>query len=316
MAVLLAPRGFPGRWLGVAWLAPLVLIPAPRIAPGALEVSALDVGQGLSVVVRTRDHVMVYDTGPGFPSGFNAGSAVLAPFLATLGIRRIDALVISHQHHDHTGGVGGLRERVGVDRLIANQSNDFGPAQPCVRGLAWRWDGVDFKVLHPEAGSLGDGNEGSCVVQVRGRGGSVLLPGDIERRGERSLVAQYGAALSSDILVAPHHGSATSSSPPLLAAVRPRWAILSRGYRNRFGFPHRAVVARYRRYAIPLLDTAALGAVQFILHADGRVTGPVSHRRSVRRYWHRELESPEVRKKSPEVRKKSPKVRKKSVRSP
>ncbi len=287
VVLLLSPKGFPGRWLGILWLTPLVFVPAGRgPVDGEAWFTLLDVGQGLSAVVRTRDHVLVYDTGPRYSARFDAGHAVVAPFLGSQGIGPIDALVISHNDNDHAGGAESLLAANPTSRILVSEPDARWPlAEHCRRGRRWQWDGVGFQFLHPGADSSGKDNNNSCVLQVTVGETSLLLPGDIESAPERELVALSGAELRSDILVAPHHGSLTSSSEEFLAAVRPEHVLFSIGYRNRFGFPKEKVLARYREIGAATHDTAGHGSITFVLGGDSEL-GPRYHREEEERFWH------------------------------
>lgn len=283
--ILLLPRGTPARWVGLPWLLPLFLLPAPAPAPGVARVTVLDVGQGISAVVRTRRHTLVYDTGPRYAPGRDAGRSVLVPFLRARGIARVDLLILSHGDSDHVGGARSLLQALPVGAVLAGAAGLAPGAARCVRGAAWRWDGVDFRVLHPPPGSAAEGNDASCVLRVAAGGRSLLLPGDIERRAEAELVRAWGAGLHSEVLVAPHHGSLTSSSAGFLDRVRPRYALFSVGYRNRFGFPRPEVLRRYRRRGVRVLDTARQGAITVVLRPGAPLAPPQGHRAAARRLW-------------------------------
>ncbi len=282
---LLAPRGLPGRWLGAVLLLPMVWTPLPRPKPGEAWLTVLDVGQGLAVVAETKNHVLVYDTGPAFRESFDAGGEIIAPFLKQSGRRRLDLILVSHGDSDHSGGLAGLMQRFPARILTsaAAQFSSFGAA-PCQSGQGWEWDGVGFAVLWPEkAGptSTESENDRSCVLKVETAAGAVLLPGDLEQAGETALVARYGEALKASVLIAPHHGSATSSSWPLLRAVQPEYVVISSGYRNRFGFPRPKVVDRYRKFKAQVFNTAYDGAIEVRIGTRTTVAGWRHHRRRV-----------------------------------
>lgn len=283
VAILLAPRGWPARWLGLLWLLPLFLIPPPRPGPGEWWFTLLDVGQGLSSVVRTQHHVLVYDTGPRLSETFNAGDVVVVPFLRAQGVGRIDALVISHADNDHRGGAEPLLRAIPVARVLSSAPELSFASEPCGSGVRWHWDGVDFEILHPPEDERSRRNDNSCVLVVRSRYGSVMLPGDIEKRGERALLERYAGRLGADILVAPHHGSKTSSHEDFLAEVQPAHVLFSVGYRNRFRHPHPAVVERYALIGAQRYDSPATGALEFRFDAQG--IQPTAYRVSQRRYW-------------------------------
>ena len=282
--LLAAPTGTPARWLGALWMAPLLLAPPERPPEDTLRVILLDVGQGLSVVLRTRNHTLVYDTGPRFSERFDAGAAVVAPFLRHRGVRAVDALVLSHRHEDHTGGAASLLDRIPVRNIVTNVSPWATGGRPCEAGRRWMWDGARFEVLHPPRGRSDTGNEGSCVLRVTLGMSSVLLTGDMGEPSERKLLGRH--VLRSDLMLVPHHGSTTSSTPAFLDAIRPKLALLSAGYRNRFGLPDPGVIARYQARGIEVLSTSTEGAIAVDLHADGTLGRPRRHRREYRRYWH------------------------------
>ncbi len=284
VALLLSPRGLPGRWLGVALCLPLLWPPVAAPQPGGFWFTLLDVGQGLAAVVRTRSHLLVYDTGPRLGPELDAGRAALVPFLRQQGVKRADALVVSHADPQHTGGVRSLREAMPVGWILTAslEQTPIEGAMVCRAGQAWEWDGVRFQILHPpEAGFHGD--NASCVLRVEGAGGRVLLPGDIETRAESALVATHGSGLAAEVLVAPHHGQRNLSDPAFLKAVGPRYLLLATG-RNRFGYPRPETVARYRATGAVVLDTAEEGALSFRFEP-GQALALERYRRDAPRYW-------------------------------
>lgn len=283
---LLAPRGWPARWLGGVWLAAAFLLPHPRPAPGEAQVTVLDVGQGLAAVVQTRHRTLVFDTGPRFSESFDTGEAVVLPYLVSRGIERIDSLIISHGDNDHIGGVESLVQGMPVTRILSSVPEQLAAhdAAKCQAGQVWQWDGVGFEILHPSPAFVGQDNDASCVLKVSTAGGALLLTGDIERRAETALVEQGRAALRADVLVVPHHGSKTSSTPAFIAAVAPRWALIPAGYRNRFKLPRAEVVARYHRAGARVLASGWEGALMLRLGRDG-VTPPQGYRRLAPKYW-------------------------------
>ncbi|MBL8259009.1 MAG: DNA internalization-related competence protein ComEC/Rec2 [Candidatus Competibacteraceae bacterium] len=283
-ALLLAPRGLPGRWLGVPLCLPLLWPPFAAPPPGGFWFTLLDVGQGLAAVVRTRGHALIYDTGPRLGSELDAGRAALIPFLRRQGVSRVDALLVSHPDPQHGGGVRSLREAMPVGRILtaSTEQTPIAGASACRAGQAWQWDGVRFEILHPpDRGFSGD--NASCVLRVEGAAGRVLLPGDIETRAETALLAAHGTGLGAEVLVAPHHGHRDLASSAFLAAVKPRYILLSTGYGNRFGYPRPETVARYRATGAAVLDTANEGAMTFRFEPD-RLT-LARHRRDARRHW-------------------------------
>ncbi|MDH5784907.1 MAG: DNA internalization-related competence protein ComEC/Rec2, partial [Chromatiales bacterium] len=284
---LLAPRGWPLRWAGMVPLLPLLLWQPPLLKDGVARFTLLDVGQGLAAVVETRHHLLVFDTGPRFESGFDTGEAVVLPYLRYRGYGAIDTLIISHGDNDHIGGARGLSEGVSVKRVLTSVPEKMGwtSHEVCHRDDSWVWDGVEFRILHPRRllGG-GRGNNDSCVLQVVAGEERLLLTGDIEVETERELVAFYGNDLGSDILVVPHHGSKTSSSEQFINVVKPRVVLLPLGYRNRYGFPHKQVVDRYTGLNSVILSSSDSGAM--IMYLGEGQEEIVEYRSAARRYWH------------------------------
>jgi competence protein ComEC len=259
-------------------------IPGPGV--GNFELTMLDVGQGLAVVVRTEAHVLVYDAGPAYPSGRDAGELAVLPYLRHRGVRHIDALVVSHGDLDHRGGVNSVLTALPVARILAGPS--VGPLSrdrvPCRRGQRWMWDGVQFEILHPAGSGRASDNDSSCVLLVRSSAGTALLAGDVEEGAESELAAN--GLPHATVVVVPHHGSRTSSTVPFVAACRPLLALVSAGYRNRWGLPRREVVERWHAAGAQVLTTADSGAIEVAFVA-GRPPLAREYRRTQRRYWHR-----------------------------
>lgn len=281
---LLAPRGLPSRWFGALLFLPLLWPMQPVLPHASFRAWVFDVGQGLSVAVRTRRHTLVYDTGARYPSGFDVGAAAVVPSLHALGVRRLDALVVSHADNDHAGGAEAVLSAFPATRRLAGEPGRMPMAMDrCGAGQAWNWDGVAFRVLSP-VGDGGRGNDRSCVILVDGGGDRLLLTGDISRRIEPSVAAAVPPGRSV-VLVVPHHGSKTSSGTDFLAALRPSLALVSAGWHNRFGHPHPLVVARYTDAGIRLLNTASSGAVAVRFPARGHAWVEHRERLEMRRYW-------------------------------
>ncbi len=287
---MLLPRGVPLRALGALLFLPLLWPDRPAPVPGAFEATVIDVGQGLSVFVRTRGHALLFDAGARYPSEFDLGEAAVLPTLRALGIRRLDVLMISHGDNDHAGGAGAVAAAYPLARRHAGEPLRMAlPAAQCRRGQRWIWDGVAFSVLHPSPQAIDDrsmapDNDRSCVLLVEGRAGRLLLSGDISRRVEAEIAAQVepGPPL---VLVVPHHGSNTSSSADFLRALRPQLALVSAGWRSRFGHPHPQVVARYAAARIPLRNTADAGALRVVFAPDAPPQLAPGERQRQQRHW-------------------------------
>lgn len=331
------------RHLG--WLALLALWSAPvaQIPQGRMEVSVIDVGQGSSILVRTRSHSLVFDAGPVMGDS-DAGARHVMPALRRLGVRRVDRLVISHLDQDHSGGTAAILALSKVSAILTsdpsglrellNQSDErsavyrslradasFPPIDVCRAGTTWNWDGVRFQFLHPSAGAgeslrarrrnpLKPGglahdklrNDLSCVLRVEdSTGGSILLTGDISVRAENHLAGQFlglrdpedegaldlaGARLQTQVLLAAHHGSRTSTGEYFLDAVSPELVVIQAGYRNRYGHPHAEVLERLRARssAMSTARTDLQGALT-ITWSDGRPRVRNFFQDHMR-YWH------------------------------
>ncbi len=284
IVLLFLPRGLPGRWLGWVGLLPVLLYTPPRPAPGSVWLTLLDVGQGLSVVAQTHQHTLVYDAGPQI-GHMDTGRQVVAPFLWQQGIQRIHRLLISHPDNDHSGGAEYLLQKFAVDTLLASKPTQFQRAQPCQDGIHWQWDGVTFTIQSPPAsGILAGENNLSCVLKISTNDQSALLTGDIEALAEQYLL-RLGQAVRADILLAPHHGAATSSTPAFIRAVAPRYALISSGYHNRHHHPHPAVVERYTRAGAQILNTAHQGAIRFELGQSPVISNPSLARKQSGHFW-------------------------------
>ncbi|HEU4664832.1 MAG TPA: DNA internalization-related competence protein ComEC/Rec2, partial [Dokdonella sp.] len=268
---LLLPRAVPARALGLLLFLPLLWPPRATPDPGGFEAVVIDVGQGLSVAVRTQDHALLFDAGARYPSEFDLGEVAVLPSLRALGIGHLDRLVVSHGDNDHAGGAPAVARAVPAAERSSGEPERLAiGAEPCRAGQTWDWDGVRFRMLGPTAAVVATsarGNDRSCVLLVEGRSGRLLLPGDISSRVEADVAAAVGGGPPLAVVV-PHHGSRSSSSPPFVDALRPAIAVVSAGWRNRFRHPAPAVVARYRAIGADLANTADAGAVRLAFPPD------------------------------------------------
>jgi len=288
---LLIPKGLLSRWLCLLPLVLLLLAHKPRVP---LRLSVLDVGQGLAVIVEAQDKLMVYDTGPAYSKQFNAGSGVVAPFLRSRGVNRVEKLLISHGDKDHAGGFSGLTDTVEVKQALVTpgffrDASELSKLsiniQKCHNSKRWAWpyynpstldrEWLYFDVLMPileePAQLLPDENNFSCVLLIRWRNKSILLTGDIEKSAESIFLQQYKLPPIS-VLVAPHHGSKTSSSRQFVDALKPQHVVFSAGFRHHFGHPHHLVVERYKASGARLWNTATEGGISFEWNKKGDLT--------------------------------------------
>ena len=245
-----------------------------RIKQGTARIDVLDVGQGLAVVVNTAKHTLIYDTGVQFYQGGDMGERVVVPYLKTIGIKTVDKVVISHPDLDHRGGLASLEKEYPIHELIVDNPVFYKRGFPCHQYADWEWEGVLFHFFSTKT-ALKSKNNSSCVLRISTQGGSVLLSGDIEKLAEDDLVDAYGHQLASSVLVVPHHGSKTSSSPLFLNHVKPDYAIVSYGFDNRYHFPHQKVMQAYQQRGIPVYSTRSCGMVSVYLTPTGMNQWPI-----------------------------------------
>jgi competence protein ComEC len=281
------------RWLGLVALAPLLLPPLDAPAQNAWRVTFLDVGQGNAVLVQTADRALLYDAGAQYSADSDSGQRVIVPFLRAKGIGQLDALVISHADIDHSGGAISVQSALPVTWMASSLPHGHParaavPHYDCIAGAQWRWGNLDFAFVHPPAEWLQAAkyktNALSCVLRISDGRFTVLLPGDIEAAQEALLLQTQADRLRADVLLAPHHGSKTSSTPAFLQTVAPRFAVFQHGYRNRFAHPAAQVWERYGQAGIERLRSDAHGAVVFDITG---VTPVVTRARLDRPRWWR-----------------------------
>jgi competence protein ComEC len=301
---LMLPRGFPQRWLGGLLVLPMLLASPTQLAQGEMQVTVLDVGQGLSVAIKTATHSMVYDAGRKYNDENDAGSQIILPYLRSQGIKHLDAMVISHDDSDHSGGAASLLAQMPIgwvassymmlngENFMAKQSTpkQSTPKQfKCYAGQQWVWDLVKFEVLYPQLPSYQDAdiedNNRSCVIKVTSRFGSLLLTGDIEAQAEQILLESKAEKLKTDVMIAPHHGSKTSSIEAFIQATAAKQVIFTVGYLNRFKHPKPEIINRYETNAATLYRSDHDGAliVDFMRESPLQINALRTVRR---RYWH------------------------------
>jgi competence protein ComEC len=251
-----------------------------------LKLTALDIGQGLSLVVQTQAHHLVYDMGARYQSGFNLGQAVLVPYLKSEAIKTIDAAIVSHSDNDHAGGYEYLNQNFVIKKTyMPSVVTELKTHYRCQAGHSWSWDGVKFEFLHPTEILANKTNNQSCVLQITVADKRLLLTGDIERKIEHQLVSRLGNKLENDILIAPHHGSSSSSSALFLHKVKPKTVIVSAGFLNRFNHPTAPVLSRYKDFNSLVLNTAKVGSVELFIDANHQLGLAQLGRAKMARYW-------------------------------
>jgi competence protein ComEC len=266
---LLLPRGVPGKPLAALLWLPLLWPALHAPAFGDADLVVVDVGQGLSVLVRTRHHALLYDMGPAVPDGFDAGARVVVPALHALGIRRIDVAMVSHGDNDHAGGFPAVERAFPPALALSPAGSPVPDTQPCLAGAHWHWDGVAFRVLHPARWFPYLDNESSCVLRVSTAHGAVLLTGDIGEVVERKLMREQPSMLRADVVLVAHHGSDGSSDPGFVAATGAKLALVSSGFGNRFHHPKPEVVERWQGAGAEVADTQDSGALRVELRRGG-----------------------------------------------
>jgi competence protein ComEC len=283
---------------------PAFLWQNPRPPEGHFDLWFADVGQGNAVILRTAHHALLYDTGPQYSENSDAGQRVLVPLMSRLGIQ-LDRLILSHRDSDHTGGAASVlaaqtKASVWASLEEGHPLTKIRPVNACLAGQKWIWDGVQFEFLHPtraDYDAQASSNAISCVLRIDANQGamtfnkdaekgfgkaSALLVGDIEAPQELALL-QRAALQPVDVLLVPHHGSQTSSTPSFIVALKPQWAVVQAGYRNRYGHPAGPVLARYQALNVALVSTPDCGAAHW---QSSRPQQLDCERTRNKRYWH------------------------------
>ncbi len=295
----LTVKGTPMRWLALVLFLPVLFYPGSILKRGEAIVTVLDVGQGLSVVIQTKSHSVVFDTGPRYSPNFDTGRAVVVPYLRQMRRDVIDTLIISHGDNDHIGGLKSVNEMLPIKRILSSVPTDISHklsltgvttvVLPCQQGQRWQYDGVEFSILSPleitKAENGHDENNQSCVLKISTNFGTVLLTGDIERETESYLYHAMPTQLAADVLVVPHHGSNTSSLRGFIKAVSPQYAVFTVGYKNRYRLPGKKVIQRYQQNSqATLFQTHKTGALTFHFK-QGVSLRPMAYRWLNPRYW-------------------------------
>lgn len=289
----LAPRGWPLRWIGFIGWVPLVLNAPAHPKEGEMWVTAFDVGQGMALLIETPRHRLLYDTGPLYSPEADGGNRVILPYLKARGIQALDGVIVSHNDADHSGGALSIFKEIGVGWTASSLDSWSAVVQSapnhrrCVAGQSWNWDGVQFEMLHPAASVYESGkwktNARSCTVKIMLGEQSILLAGDIEAAQEAELIESVPDKLRASVLLAPHHGSGTSSSLPFLHAVQPRLALFQVGYRNRYHHPKPEVYERYGELGIRRVRSDESGAVVLQFGSSLNIS---EYRVEHARYWY------------------------------
>lgn len=260
--LVLLPRGFPGRHLAPVLALPLFVLRTPAVEEGNFRLDVLDVGQALAVVIQTRSHHTVYDTGNAWPGGDSADQT-LVPFLRSRRVSKLHTVVISHADRDHAGGASTLLQQLpGAAVWVGEFVPGVADARSCVTGQAWSVDGVSFEFLHPPSPEAYEGNQQSCVLLIRGKRHTALLTGDLGGALERRLLDRLPAH-AVDVVIGAHHGSLSSSDARFVQHLQSRFVVFSNGFANQWGMPRPEIVERWRAAGTEVLTTAESGHLRF-----------------------------------------------------
>jgi competence protein ComEC len=283
--ILLQPRGASGKAVSLCLFLPLLMPALDKPANNEVDISLIDVGQGLAVLVKTEQHALLYDTGAGLPGRFDRGESIVIPALQAVGVHKLDRIVVSHGDNDHAGGLSSVRQYFQSADIIAPEGWADGSMQPCIRAKRWQWDGVSFEFLHPPPDFPYHRNESSCVLRIEAGNRSILLTGDIGKWIEKRLVDEQPDKIDVDVLLVPHHGSGNSSSQAFIDATTPALALIASGADNRFKHPRPEILARYHSSGTETADSADLGWLQIRLNNQG-IRWQARRRIDHLRYWH------------------------------
>ena len=284
--IALSPKGLKLRWLSAPILGLLFLTPNHPIKHNSMLVTTLDVGQGLAHIVQTSNHILLFDTGAKYASGFNLGDSVITPYLRAKHIQRLDKVIISHSDNDHIGGLNNILQNFDITEILSSTPEKIqAKVTKCQTGQSWIWDGVLFEILSPHKKYKLTGNNASCVLKVSNKKHSILLTGDIEKETERYLAQNFKEKLKSTVLISPHHGSKTSSSQVFLKAVSPTLVVISSGFKNRFHHPNKTIMQRYKTNNIKALQTQCSGQIGILFNHTINIT---EYRKDSARYYLRQ----------------------------
>ena len=298
--LLLLPKGFPARWLGLIFLLSAVFFTSKKPEYGSFNFSLLDVGQGMASVIHTKSHTLIYDVGTRMSDRFDMGELVVIPYLKKKGVMTVDMMILSHDNLDHRGGANAIIQEVNVKKIISSDIQILSnhKVDLCITGQSWQWDGVNFEILSPDKGSQMNDNNQSCVLRVSNKYHSILLTGDIQKKAEKNLLNKSATKLQSEVLSVPHHGSKTSSTLAFIKAVSPSLAVIPVGYRNRFGHPKMAVLERYLKMGITIMDTANAGEIEVNFPASEKAISVLGYRSLNQHFWSRPVLQSGYRRKS------------------
>lgn len=274
------------KFLAIVILVAALFFPQAKRAENLLFVTVLDIGQGTSVLLEAAGKILLYDLGPRYGNGNSATLSVVVPFLKNRGIKSIDMLVISHSDSDHAGDLPGFLGEIHVEKLVAGERLEvFRQHDLCRSGQKWKWQQTVFEFLSPDRHPAKD-NNASCVLRVEHGENHLLLTGDMEKTVERRLLKGDWQKLEAEVVLVPHHGSKSSSTPEFVKAVDARYVINTSGYLNRYGFPKEIVKNRWLKNGAEFLNTGELGALELIIGTRVNGISFQTFRQKYAKYWH------------------------------
>ncbi|MBO8214231.1 DNA internalization-related competence protein ComEC/Rec2 [Acinetobacter nosocomialis] len=291
--ILFLPKGILPKTWGMLCCLPLIVVNKTN---QPIQLHILDVGQGQAIFLQQPEQNWLIDTGGSYDEKiFSIGQNVVVPFLRQQGVKRLDRVVLSHLDQDHSGAFPFIQQEIPVKQVLSNEQSSTTLKQPfqyCHQGQQWQYPELDIQILWPKEKDLAfvhsQQNQYSCVVYLHFKGISdyqnFLIMGDAGWEAEYELLKDY-PSLKVDVLVLGHHGSKQSSAYDFLATLKPKLAIASAGFDNRYGHPSQEVINRLKALHIPLKSTVEQGTLSFVLENQKMIL----HNRRFERLWLRRV---------------------------
>lgn len=267
------------RYMAALAAACVFVWPTPVLQRQEFDLTILDTGDAMSVVVLTANSTILYYRAAGGTASADVGAGALLPYLRSRGRDRVDLLVLSHVDAGNAAGLDTLFRDMPVLQTVGG--GDF--QAPCMSGQRFDRDGVAIRVLAPSDAQT-EGTDASCVIWIGSPRASVLLPGDPDRAAEAALLAR-GAVWPATLVVVPARGSHLSSSPDFVQATRARWAVVTAAHLNRFGYPRPEVIQAWEEAGAQVRQVSQEGAITLRSRLDGSLTLGPGERLTNPRYW-------------------------------
>jgi len=265
--IILMPAKMPGRSLIIpVGLLAIFSLSQPK-TDERFKMVVFDIGQGLAVYISVAGKHLLYDTGYGNKT-FSMAESSLLPYFKRQSVNRLDRMIISHADADHAGGLDIISDQLKVNMLLVGEKTSR-EGDDCHTADPWKWGNVEFSFLPHLSNRFYQGNSASCVLQINVNDKKILLTGDIEKRSEKALLDK--GLTHNDIVVAPHHGSLTSSTDEFVTQTSPNTVIFSTGYANQWHFPKSKVIKRYMEVGADVQVTHENGAITITESQDGEL---------------------------------------------